>query len=502
MSRATGLPVELAEPATDSAPPGGSARGVRNAAVYAIAAAAQRGLVFLLLPLYTRTLDPAQYGRLSVLLTIAVVASIVFSCGFDFSVLRGYFDRAGAPDRQRNYISSLWAFLLGTSLGGTLVVTLVVVPWLPGGGVVRPGELTLTLLGAGLYVAATTVPLGVLRAQERIGPYVVLSVIAGVTTTSLTVLAVVVLHLGVVGWMAGVALANAVVLAAAMVTIPWRRPRPFHRADVRGAVGFGLPLVPHFLSLWGLQLSDRAVLAGLVSTSSLGVYALAATLATPPLILVTSLSQGFLPSYAAARDDHAAAARLQTIVTLQVALGSMICLASALLLPCLVSVVAPPSYAGADRLIPWLVLGYAFLNLYYPPMNGLSMGAGRTGTIWIATAGAAVVNVAAILIFVPHYGLEAAAVATAAGYLVLLLAVWWKSRRPENPVVYDRRRLAAIVAVVALAYAGATLVSGHVSAVDVTVRIAFLGLTVAALGAIGALPVSGTVARLRTGLRV
>ena len=35
-----------------------------------------------------------------------------------------------------------------------------------------------------------------------------------------------------------------------------------------------------------------------------------------------------------------------------------------------------------------------------------------------------------------------------------------------------------------------------------TVRIAFLGLTVAALGAIGALSVAGTIARLRTTVRV
>lgn len=502
MSRTAGLQAGGVDPATGANTPRGSARGVRNASVYAISAASQRALAFLLLPLYTRTLDPAQYGRLSVLLTIAAGTVVVFSCGFEFSVIRGFFDRAGAPDRQQTYISTLWAFLLWTSLGGTFVVTVAVVPWLPTGGVVRPDELALALLGAGLYVAATTVPLAVLRAQERIGTYLVLSAIAGVATASLTVLAVVVLDLGVVGWTAAVVLANAVILAAAMAMIPWRRPRPFARADVRGAVSFGLPLVPHFLSHWGLQLADRAVLAILVPTSVLGVYAFAATLATPAMILVTSLCQGFLPSYTAARDDHAAVARLQAIVTLQVALGLMICLAAALLLPCLVSLVAPPAYAGADRLIPWLVLGYAFLNLYYPPMNGLSMGAGRTGTIWTATAGAAAVNILVILVFVPRYGIEAAAVASAAGYLVLLLAVWWQSRCPENPVVYDWRRLAATAVAVAAAYAGATLVSGHTNTVDATIRIVFVGLTAVGLGAIGALPVAGAISRLRKGLRV
>ena len=70
-----------------------------------MAAAFQRGLVFLLLPVYTHVLNPADYGRLSILLAIAAAANIVLSFGIDTAFFRTYFalrEDAGAPGAVRH----------------------------------------------------------------------------------------------------------------------------------------------------------------------------------------------------------------------------------------------------------------------------------------------------------------------------------------------------------------------------------------------------------------
>ncbi len=166
----------------------------------------------------------------------------------------------------------------------------------------------------------------------------------------------------------------------------------------------------------------------------------------------------------------------------------MTCLAVALLAPCLVGFAAPSAYAGAAPLIPWLALGYAFLGLYYIPMNGRSLGMGHTRFVWVATALAAGTNVGLIFVLVPAYGIEAAAIASAIGYLVLLLAVGWHSRSPLNPVRYEWRLLLRASAVVSAVYIGATLTTGTTGIVSPLLRMAWLIL------AGGGLLVSGSVA--------
>lgn len=463
-------------------------RGLRNAGVYALAAAIQRALTFLLLPLYTHALTPAEYGRLSVVLTITTAASILFSLGLDYGLFRAFFRLASDPTHQREFVESVWSFLIGVVLASAGLISVLVGPWLGSSGTVRGPELVLGLVGIALFVAATTVPLSLLRAQERLRDYLILNAVLASTTSIFTVTFVVVLDEGVQGWLIAVLLANAVSLLAALVVIPWRVPRRFRRDDVREAVILSLPLVPHFAGHWGLQLANRAVLAGIVSTSTVGIYSLAATLAMPAMILVQSLNLGFMPSYASAGVRSDERSHLRGIVTLQASMALALCLAVALLAPCVVSLLVDPSYAPASPVIPWITLGFAFLGLYYIPMNGLGLGAGRTRFVWIATMFAAVTNLALLYLLVPNYGIKSAAIASAVGYLVLLAAVGWHSRHPDNPVTYDWRKLIVTVAVIAGAYAGATLTSDASSVLDVVVRLLWIGAATLGLMLSGSLP--------------
>ena len=324
-------------------------------------------------------------------------------------------------------------------------------------------------------------PLALLRAQQRLRDYLVLNAISAGATAAFTLTLVVGFDAGVPGWLLAVLLANLVAVMAALWIVPWRRPRPFDQHLVRGTLLLGLPLVPHFLGYWALQLADRAVLAGIVSIATLGVYTLAATLSLPALILVQGLGQGFMPTYAAAATSDVERARLPSVVTIQAVGVLVICLVVALLGPSLVDIVAPAAYHGAAPLIPWIVLGYAFLGLYGIPMMGLSLGMGRTQFVWIITAVAATVNLGLVYVLVPTYGILAAAIASAIGYLVLLLAVGWHSRSPLNPVRYQWNRLLRAVAVVATVYTGATLTTGDTGIMDALARVGWLGVAAGGL---------------------
>ena len=466
-----------------------SGRSLRNAVLYAGVAASQRALTFLFLPLYTRALSPSEYGELGIIVPVSQAAVILLSFGLDYAVFRNFFQPQSDPAKQARMVATLWTFSLVLSLSLAVVVSLLVAPWLEGGAVLDTSRFVAAILGAALFASATAVPLSLLRAQQRLREYVLLNGAQAVGTAGLTVGLVVVLDAGVLGWLVGVMIANGVTLLLAIWAVPFRRPRPLDRLVLRSSLGLGLPLVPHFLAQWALQLSDRLVLTGLVTTATIGIYTLGATLALPAMILVQSLNQGFMPLYAAAATTDEVRRRLPGLVTMQAAIVLAVCLFVALLGPCAVRIAAPAAYSGASELVPWIVLGYAFLGFYCVPMNGLSLTVGRTSRVWLATALGAATNLALIVVLVPSLGIEAAAIASAVGYLVLLLAVGSLWRREAELITYQWRRLSAAVVAAAATYLLATATTGTTDFLDALLRLSW-----AAAGA-GLLLVIGRVNR-------
>src|SRR3954447_12606403 len=81
-------------------------RSLLSAATYAIAAAGQRALTFLLLPLYTAALSTAEYGRLSLLLTIVGGVTVLLAGGFEYSINKRFFELHEDPVAQRRFVRS------------------------------------------------------------------------------------------------------------------------------------------------------------------------------------------------------------------------------------------------------------------------------------------------------------------------------------------------------------------------------------------------------------
>jgi O-antigen/teichoic acid export membrane protein len=476
----TAAPAQAPKPAASAPQPVGSS--LKSAAVFGFGAAMQRGVAFLLLPLYTRALTPAQYGTLSVLLAITSVAGIVFAFGLDMGLFRSFF--LHAEDRRRVFVGSVWRLLVVAPVVGAIVCAAIAAPFLHGIPRVTPLDVFLALLAGALYVGASAVPLVVLRVQRRLRDFLALSLVDAIATPTLTIILVVVLHKGILGWLIASAASNAILLVAAFRIVPWERGVPFERDTVVGAMRFGATLIPHAFALWALFLIDRGVLAGLVSAHELGVYSLAANLAVPVAIAITSLNQAMMPAYASAGVHPEQRDHLANLIVIQLTGVFAICLTGALLGGPVLLLVAPHSYHDAAPLVAWIVLGYAFLGLYFVPMNGITLGAGRSGFVWVVSVLGAASNVALLLIFVPADGIMAAAIASAAAYLVLFVCISVYARRPENPVRYRWPPLLGAAALAAFVYVAATFTTPSQGGAAIGLRLvwiaAFLGVCVGA----------------------
>ncbi len=445
---------------------------LKSALVFGVGSSLQRGIAFLLLPLYTRALTPAQYGTLSVLLAVTAAAGIVFAFGLDMGLFRSFF--LHSEDHRRVLVGSVWRLLLVAPFVASVVCAAIAAPFVSGIPRVTPFDVFLALLGGAFYVGGSVVPLVLLRVQRRLRDFIVLCLVDAIATPCLTLILVVWLHDGILGWLIAAAASNAILLFAALRVVPYERHVPFDRETVLGAVRFGATLIPHAFALWALLLIDRLVLAGLVSAHQLGIYSLAANLAVPVAIAITALNQAMMPAYASAGVHPEQRDHLADLIVIQLTGVFGICLTGALLGGPMLLVLAAPSYHAAAPLVAWLVLGYAFLGLYFVPMNGTSLGAGRTGLVWVVSSLGAASNVALLLIFVPSGGITAAAIASAAAYLVLFLCISVYARRPENPVRYRWSQLLPVATLAAAVYAAATLTTASSGATAIGLRLAWI----------------------------
>jgi O-antigen/teichoic acid export membrane protein len=464
----------------------------RATAAYTLGNVIQRGLSFIMLPFFTRALIPAQYGQLSVAFAITGVASVIMTFGLELTAYRTYFQLSDDKAAQRRYVHTAWTFLIVAPMGLAVVVTLISIPLLSGVHLVTPLIMLLSLVTAALNVAATRVPYVVLRAEQRLRDFMVINIGFAAFTAAASATAVLVLRAGVIGWLVAVVLANVVEFGLALWVVPFRRHERLESRHLKQSLRLGIPLVPHYMSQWSLQLADRLVLATLVSGSALGVYSLGANIATPMMVLVSSVSQALLPTYARASKQDSDARELPRTILMQVGIVALVTVAGALLAPSMVHLLTPRVYGGAGSIAPWIVLGYGFFGVYWIPIALAGITVGKTKRIWIITVAAAATNVGMIVLLVPSSGVESAAIASAVGYAVLFVGVAGYAHLAGNPARIPWRSVGATLLVCASIYSVGVATASDDTLVGAIMRLAWCGAALAAVAVI----VAGSPRRL------
>lgn len=454
---------------------------MRTTVVYAVVTIVQRGLPLLLLPIYTRALSPAEYGELGVLLAVSVGLSFLFSFGQEVALFRQLFKIGGEADRRR-LIETSASLLLAVPLAGAAVLAvpglLVVYRWLN----VDRLDLGLVLVYAALYVSATVLPFTVLRAEERLRSFIRLTGFMTVITTVLTVTLVIWLDWGVTGWFAGAGLALLATWATSVHILPWPRHLKLHRDMMGELLRIGLPLIPHQVSLWGLHLSNRIILVGLVTKVQVAIFTLAATLALPVTFLAGAVLYAVFPRYGKAADDSAQRMILSRIVTAQITTIVSLGVTLALIGPLFCTLLFPPVYAPAATLVPVIAFGYALGALNAVPLNAAALLAGKTTFAWVATVLAAGANVGVLYAIVPSYGLEGAAFAVCVGNAALFLGTVVYSRFvARGMLAYEWRRVGMSLLVLVACYLGAVMTSGDDTVADLALRLVWLAAAAATL---------------------
>jgi O-antigen/teichoic acid export membrane protein len=421
---------------------------VRGVVLYTVGNLIPRIGLFLLLPVYVAFMTPSEFGAMSLLVSLASLLAIFYRCGLDTALLRLDVDTPGDGVGSLD-LSGTVATVIATIIA-SLVAALAVGPFFPslfvGIAFVPYGVLALAITAANTFQFLPTVWL---RATEQPGRFVLLTFSAFAATAVSAVILLAMLRTGLLGGLLSQLAAGVVMLlAAGAIVFSVPRARPSLRA-LQPALRFGVPLLPHQIGAWVLNVSDRWLIGLLIglpalgAQAAIGVYALGYQIGNAISLLALSVQAAWTPVLYRQGETPEGPALHREMFTATTALFFGLAVAAAVLAPEVIEVIAPPTYAQAVDVMRIVAFAAAFYGLYVM-LVGVIMLTRRTGFLPVITVAAAVTNIAANVVLIPRIGILGAAWATFLAFALYAFATYAYARR-RFPRSVDLPRVALLI---------------------------------------------------------
>ncbi|PDV99983.1 oligosaccharide flippase family protein [Candidatus Chloroploca asiatica] len=428
-----------------------------NATIYIGGTMLQKAFGFLLIPLYTRYLTPADYGIIGLGAAISGVLALLIGLGIYSGVARMFYDYLDDPVTLRRYISTNSLFLFGvTVLSVTMLLMFGQPVWdsLTSGQVAFKPYVQLMVLGAGVDALAQ-LPLVLYRTEQRAAAFVIAQISMFVLRAGAVIYFVVYLGMGAAGQMTGDLMASAAVAGVLLLLLARRYGTlHIHRDYLAMTLAYSLPLLPHLLSAWALGAIDRLMLESRVSLTELGLYNLGYQLALVMNVLIFSFNQAYSPYYYGLMKTRQQPEFIITrIIRLFVAGMGALCLVGILFAAEFVRWIAPIHYAGAEVYVPPILFGYLLLGLYNFSIAPIFYYK-HTRIVPQITLVAAALNIVLNLWWIPLIGALGAAWATACAYGLSFSLAFIRGRKYQKiPLPYPSLAVAVGLVFMGVLYA-------------------------------------------------
>ena len=222
---------------------------------------------------------------------------------------------------------------------------------------------------------------------------------------------------------------NAAMLAIIISRIGVRLPL---FSKLKSYLRFGTPMRLDNLSSWITSSSDRYVIVFFLGVASVGIYSAAYNIGTIILFLSAPLGIVLTPTLAKLYDENRMT-EVRTHLTYSLKYFLMLAIPSvfglSVLAKPLLNILSTPEFIPTGSLIVPIVAVSLLLAGVYVVFSQVFVLIKRTGIIGISWAAAALLNLGLNIVFVPRFGVLAAAVTTLVSYTLVTAVIIFFSTR-------------------------------------------------------------------------
>ena len=240
----------------------------KNTVLIAVANLGSKLVNFILAPLYARYLSPVDYGTTDLIMTTLSLL-LPFVC---LNIYEATF-RFGSNDKKRNQVNlstSIILCIVPTLLIGSIAVISSISK--------RHTDIMFPLICLGLVFSIySTVLSYYMRGIGKIAPYAFNGLFNAIVNLIVSIVFIVRLHMGLVGWVWALVISNfasVVVLALYADARHTFNINSFDFSHLKKCLKYCIPLMPGAILWWVMNASDRYIIALFISSSANGIYAI------------------------------------------------------------------------------------------------------------------------------------------------------------------------------------------------------------------------------------
>lgn len=430
-------------------------RLLAHGGIYTIARVASQMFGFLLLPLYTRALGSEGFGVIEVANAARNVLMFVMLQGLHGAWFRLRYDFTDPTARKRFETSLVWYLLLSNVAWVALTSALGAGVWnalVPGVPYYPFGVLTL--------VSAACAGLGALverklQAEQRAWTFAWYTLSRTVGTLVCIVIAVAVLGRGTRGKFEAEAITGIVGAGTAWVLL---RPGPLREVsagEVKRALAYAWPFVPHNLAGLANDMIDRFMVNAMLGVGAAGVYSLGYRVGSIAMIAMLSVNQALAPLFtegmlAADREAdperaHVLRQKVAQMCLFVIGLGVFAVQGVTAFAPEAIALAGTAEFARSTGVVAPVAAGALALVCYTTLSQSLTYNGRGVRKLPLISTGAAIVNIAANYWMIPAFNVQGAAYATLiSNSAMALLAAYFATQ--DNPLPYPWWRIFGLLA--------------------------------------------------------
>lgn len=423
---------------------------VKNTAVFTAGSFASKVLSFIIVPLYTYVLSTEEYGQIDIFLTSVNFIVPIISLQIQESMIRFLIGK----DTDENTIVSncllVYMLTVPASIISVIVYHLVF------------KEMILSVL-FGLSVLTTSfnnIFAHYLRSTGRNVAFAVKGIIETITILSLNILFLVVLKLGVKGYLISMLLAQTVGCFFIVFSGGLICKLNFRNIDIlylKNMLKFSIPLIPNSLMWWIMSAGDKYIINWAMGDGANGLYSLSLKIPTIVSLMYSFFFQAWQMS-AIEEDSSKDRKAFYEDVYLITNLFLILLTAFITMMVNPIFHIMDPKFMPSWEYVPLLVLATGF-NCQATFFGVVYTTTKKTKNVFLTTALGAVVNLITNIILIRRLGLHGVAIGTCMGYFVISI-IRGKDVKKEVGMDFDLLRT-TISVVIILVQIYITIVTGY-----------------------------------------
>ncbi|MCB5257638.1 MAG: oligosaccharide flippase family protein [Candidatus Cloacimonadaceae bacterium] len=394
----------------------------KNISIYTLGNILNRSITFILVPLYTRVLVPADYGKLELVNSIGAILAILYGLLIETGYSRMFFKYKDPEWRKSLYFSGqvfnifcciivgLFTFIYANEIANKILN-------FPEGIIFLKLITIITLLKV-----LTNIPMYNIRNREKASLFISINGAYLLLNTLLSIYFLVFRKLGVSGILYAQILSGIMELVA-LYYFTWDQfSFRFSFEGLKKMLAFSIFLVPSNISSFILNYSNRYFLSAYMDLKEVGLYSLGAKLAAViPFLFTEPVKMAFSPYIYNIIDDPQKCKQ-------QVADFSRIFFVGLAIVATLISlfakeaiaIIASTNYSGSHSIVFFLSFSYLFMGLAGIIVNciHISLKTWIVTLVWIFSA---VINIVLNVLLIPKYGRMGASIATMISSLLIVI---------------------------------------------------------------------------------